>query len=234
MTGLLVSVRDAKEAEAAIAGGADLIDIKEPNAGSLGAASVETWNSIAAAVGQRRPLSVALGELVSDPVCRSAANTGGMTFAKIGLAGCDSQPDWTDRWTHAIGCCPKDVGSVAVIYADYQTANAPAPLMIVQQAIELRCKAVLFDTHSKLRGNLFQHLAPSEIEAISTEVRCEGLKVVLAGSLVGESIHRAMQLAPDFIAVRGAACRGDRREMIERDLVAELAGIVHATPTASL
>jgi uncharacterized protein (UPF0264 family) len=42
MTGLLVSVRDAAEAADALAGGADLIDVKEPNAGSLGAAGHPT------------------------------------------------------------------------------------------------------------------------------------------------------------------------------------------------
>ena len=36
MTKLLVSVRDAAEAIDALAGGADLIDVKEPLAGSLG------------------------------------------------------------------------------------------------------------------------------------------------------------------------------------------------------
>ena len=36
MTGLLVSVRSAEEAEIALAGGANLIDIKEPSRGALG------------------------------------------------------------------------------------------------------------------------------------------------------------------------------------------------------
>src|SRR4051812_47948913 len=36
---LLVSVRSAKEVEAALAGGADIIDAKEPSRGSLGAVS---------------------------------------------------------------------------------------------------------------------------------------------------------------------------------------------------
>ena len=34
MTGLLISVRDAEEARAALAGGAGLVDIKEPRRGS--------------------------------------------------------------------------------------------------------------------------------------------------------------------------------------------------------
>ena len=38
MTKLLVSVRCAEEATAALAGGADIIDVKEPRRGSLGRA----------------------------------------------------------------------------------------------------------------------------------------------------------------------------------------------------
>lgn len=63
MAGLLVSVRNAKEAMAALVGGADLIDVKEPLAGSLGAATPKTWQEIGEVVGGEKPLSAALGEL---------------------------------------------------------------------------------------------------------------------------------------------------------------------------
>ena len=72
MTGLLVSVRDAMEARAALHGGADLIDIKEPRAGSLGSAEVGTWREICEVVATAKPLSVALGELLDDAVCELA------------------------------------------------------------------------------------------------------------------------------------------------------------------
>ena len=60
---LLVSVRDAAEAAAALAGGAALIDVKEPARGSLGRADAATIAAVVAAVGGRVPVSVALGEL---------------------------------------------------------------------------------------------------------------------------------------------------------------------------
>src|SRR5256885_16611977 len=52
--GLLVSVRSAGEAEAAIAGGADLIDVKEPAYGSLGRAKDETIAAGGGRVARRR------------------------------------------------------------------------------------------------------------------------------------------------------------------------------------
>jgi len=60
---LLVSVRDAAEARAALVGGADLIDVKEPSRGSLGRAEADTIAAVAHAVGGRTPVSAALGEL---------------------------------------------------------------------------------------------------------------------------------------------------------------------------
>jgi uncharacterized protein (UPF0264 family) len=64
MTKLLVSVRSAEEAGLAIAGGADLIDVKEPLEGSLGAASPTVIDEVLDRVGGRGPVSVACGELL--------------------------------------------------------------------------------------------------------------------------------------------------------------------------
>lgn len=234
MTGLLVSVRDAEEAQAALAGGADLIDIKEPNAGSLGPASVETWQDILRVVDGRRPVSVALGELNTDPICEAGRQAEGMTFAKIGLAGCRSQESWSDRWRIAIDCLAMGVAKVAVIYVDSKAADSPEPDEILRLAISFGCHAVLFDTFSKLQGNLFDHLHATEITRLSIAARSSGLKIVLAGSLSGRSVDQAMRLAPDFIAVRGAVCAGDRRAKICIERVKQLAEVVHAKSTASV
>src|SRR5262245_28207453 len=87
---LLVSVRNAVEAQAALAGGADIVDAKEPLNGALGQVAPATLLSIAAAVAGAAPLSVALGDYDSgaiDDSLNSAATTG-VAFVKIGFAGC--------------------------------------------------------------------------------------------------------------------------------------------------
>ena len=53
MTGLLVSVRNALEAEFAARGGANIIDVKEPARGPLGCADAQTLRNICDAIGQR-------------------------------------------------------------------------------------------------------------------------------------------------------------------------------------
>ena len=51
---LLVSVTSAAEASAALAGGADVIDAKDPRRGALGAVSPQTLRAILAAVDDAR------------------------------------------------------------------------------------------------------------------------------------------------------------------------------------
>ena len=233
MTGLLVSVRDSAEAQAALNGGADVIDIKEPRAGSLGPAEVETWRKIVDVVGADKPLSVALGELQDDGVCGLARQAAGMRFAKIGLSGCHDESDWNKRWRKAIDCLPNDVASVAVIYADYPLARSPVPAAVLQHAIQFGCAAILFDTHTKTQGHLFDHLGERELLPLFRDAKQVGLKLVIGGSLRGELIHRALELEPDYIAVRGAVCHGDRRGMVDQALIESLAEIIHTdSPTS--
>ena len=65
---LLVSVRNEIEAVAAVAGGADIIDAKEPLAGALGAVSSEVLRAIVAATAIQSPHSANC----DDAGCRGA------------------------------------------------------------------------------------------------------------------------------------------------------------------
>src|SRR5438093_1282545 len=87
---LLVSVADASEGRAALLGGADVIDAKDPRQGALGAVRPEVLRELRAAVGAARPLSAALGDagppLLVECRARAAARLGA-TFVKVGFRG---------------------------------------------------------------------------------------------------------------------------------------------------
>ena len=68
MAGLLVSVRSVAEAEIALAGGAAIIDVKEPSRGALGRADDTIIADIVRSVAGRAPVSAALGELIDTTV----------------------------------------------------------------------------------------------------------------------------------------------------------------------
>src|SRR5262245_56964413 len=98
---LLVSVRNTNEAEAGLAGGCDVIDIKEPALGAMGMADPAT---IAAVVSRVRvlkssvPVSVALGEAAEwgqeRPLPQLPKQT---TYLKLGTAGLQSDVPWERR-----------------------------------------------------------------------------------------------------------------------------------------
>jgi hypothetical protein len=229
--GLLVSVRSAAEALAALAGGADVIDVKEPNQGSLGAADDETISAIVRAVKGRAPLSAAMGELIDwidspngDSIRRLVD---GVSLFKLGLARCATLHDWQARWSHTIETMTstspnRNSQAVAVVYADWQAAQSPAPQDVLDAAIRARCPALLVDTWDKSSGALFDHWAADELQRFITQVRSRDIAVVLAGSLIGPSISTAARLAPDLVAVRTAACDAGRSGTVSQKKVREL------------
>lgn len=233
MTQLLVSVRSAEEAHTALAAGVDLIDVKEPARGSLGAASPHVVAEVVRAVAGRVPVSAALGELIEpagrgDARERAAALDAGVRFAKLGLAGCALLPDWPTRWAEALAALPAGVGSVAVVYADGRAANSPPPELVLVEARRLGCRGVLVDTFDKRGGGLFEHWPAPRLRRFVEEARRHGLLAVLAGSLDRDAVRWAVPLRPDYVAVRGAACRGLREGHLDAERTAELAALVAA------
>jgi uncharacterized protein (UPF0264 family) len=225
---LLVSVRSVAEAETAFAGRASLIDIKEPRFGSLGRATPATLRAVAGRMAGRCPISAALGELRESPVPPEVA---GLAFAKWGLSGCGRQTNWRRDLARAgrqvrevnPGCRP-----VAVAYADWQRAQAPAPRHVWDFAREHGWDVILLDTWDKDGSTLLDWVPLAELARLRERSLGAGIRVALAGSLGPEQVQTLLPLCPDWFAVRGAVCRGGRREGVihgpaVRQLVALLA-----------
>lgn len=230
MTGLLVSVRSAAEARLAQLGGADLIDVKEPSFGSLGASTPKVWSEVAAAVGNACSLSAALGELV-DFAPISFVGLQGFRFAKLGLAGCGQINDWVERWQAALAELPDWIAPVAVAYADYRTCGSPAPDEVLRVGQRLGCKAILIDTYDKQRGDLFDAMPLAQLRDLFEQAERLSLTTVVAGSLCKDRLDDALGLQPDYIAVRGAVCRGTREGELDASLVRDwISSIQRFTP----
>lgn len=237
MTRLLVSVRNAQEAHIAIAEGVDLIDVKEPSRGALGAADAATLSAIARCVAGRVPLSAALGELLEN-VSLPPRLASQLRYAKFGLAGCARHADWRTRWQRSIADLPAGVSAVAVAYADRAAADAPDVADVLASARAVGCSAMLFDTFEKSNGSLVDHLGLLQLARLIAESREAGLLAVVAGGLGTDEIRQVLPLAPDYVAVRGAACRGDRSGRLDARRVSRLVELVrqnvhdaHRTPT---
>src|SRR5262249_40810967 len=89
MTLFLASVRDNAEAETALLAHADIIDLKEPANGALGALDCAITRPMVSFVGGRVPVSTTVGDLpmqpevIRDAVLEKAAC--GVDFVKFGL-----------------------------------------------------------------------------------------------------------------------------------------------------
>ncbi|MFH5805529.1 (5-formylfuran-3-yl)methyl phosphate synthase [Alienimonas sp. DA493] len=229
MAQLLVSVRDAAEARAALAGGADVIDVKEPARGSLGRADEAVWDEVAALCAadgdsSRAAVSVALGEAAERPsLLETPLIPAGVRWAKLGLAGLlppDAPPvrnpqwvwDWLDaRFQYeAIAAERRTFQWVAVAYADHAACDAPAPEAVLAEAAPAGCVALLVDTFHKDGRGLFDHLSDERLTELGEQARRRGLTFALAGSLTIEDVPRALACGAEIVAVRGAACDGDR------------------------
>ena len=219
MTRLLVSVRNAEEALAALEGGADLIDVKEPLHGSLGRASAGVLRNIAQAVGQRSPLSAALGELGQPLDAATMAALKDYHYAKIGLAQAASRVAWRSEWADAVQQLPASVQPVAVVYADGPHCGAPPVEEVLAEAIKHSCAAVLLDTFEKNGNCLFDHWRVEQVAQFVDFARKRKLLSVLAGALNAETMRLAASLNPEFIAVRSAVCEGPRSSPIRVQLV---------------
>ncbi len=218
-TKLLVSVRSVHEARAALAGGAALVDLKEPDRGALGAVDAETIEAVLDAVNEQVPVSAALGELVDDlPPAISAR----LAYAKLGLARAARLADWQARWRAALQNFPATVAPVAVAYADWRLAQAPPPVAVLEAAKSTRCAALLVDTYDKSAGDLLTHLPISELDPLLARARARGLRVVLGGSLDAASLPQVLELAPDYLAVRTAVCEAGRNSPLVAERVARL------------
>src|SRR5262245_38153018 len=99
MVELLVSVRSVEEAQAALEGGASIIDVKEPSAGSLGRASFKTITGVVRQVARRVPVSAALGELGESGEGSDGLAFLRLDYAKWGLAG--SRASWRETLVSA-------------------------------------------------------------------------------------------------------------------------------------
>ena len=129
---ILVSVNSGKEAKLADQAGASWIDLKDPTAGPLGAATPETQQLVLDAL-QSSPAkrSLACGDLAQWLLLPCPpAPLAGFHFAKMGLShltsiACSRQePDgWRSVWYRWAGFLPAGCQPVVVSYADWETCG---------------------------------------------------------------------------------------------------------------
>jgi uncharacterized protein (UPF0264 family) len=234
---LLVSSSDEKEALEAIAGGVDIIDVKNPKEGALGASFPWTIKRIREIAPEGVEVSCTIGDLPNLPGSVSLAVLGaaatGVNYVKVGLGGVKTREDAVFLLRNAVRAA-KDYDSsikvAATAYADAARVGSVNPLLIPEIAAEANADVAMVDTAVKDGNNLFTFMMNNQLRQLVREAHDRGLLAALAGSLRKEQIPRVRELEADIVGLRGAACtNGDRvNGRITRETVRELAIIVRS------
>ena len=213
---LLVSVMDADEARAAATAGADLVDVKNPGEGSLGAPVPAVIAAVRAAVPVALPVSAAIGDMPNLPGTAALAALGaarsGATFVKVGLWGTTSEPDAVALLRAVREAVPGAV-LVAAAYADaVRVPHAPlAPELLPRVAHAAGVDVCLLDTAIKDGRGLLEWLSPDALTRLVADAHAAGLEVALAGALRAEELPVIRDTGADVAGVRSAACHEGRR-----------------------
>jgi uncharacterized protein (UPF0264 family) len=204
----LASVRSEDEARLALAGGADIIDCKEPAAGALGALPHHVVADIRRALPAYVPVSATVGDLPCEPAAlcdaaREMANTR-VDYVKVGIfSGGDARAAIA-----ALGRLDLQASRlVAVLFAD----DAPN-LALIEDLAAARFAGVLLDTAHKDSGSILDHMTPPQLAQFVAAARARGLFAGIAGSLRLEHVASLRALTPDIMGFRGALCAGSQRK----------------------
>jgi len=228
---LLVSPIDVEEAKEAIAGGADIIDVKNPKEGSLGANFPWMIKAIREVTPKDLLVSATVGDVPYKPGTISLAAVGaaisGADYIKVGLYGVKNYYQAVELMKNVVKAV-KDIDEdkivVAAGYADAYRVGAVEPLIIPKIARDAGCDVAMLDTAIKDGKTLFDFQSKEILKEFVDEAHDYGLKCALAGSIKKEHIPILKEIGTDIVGVRGAVCKGGDRNngRIDRELVREL------------
>jgi (5-formylfuran-3-yl)methyl phosphate synthase len=224
-----------EEAQEAIAGGADIIDIKNPAEGALGANYPWVIRSIQQITPKNLKVSCTLGEVGNFPGSVSLAAYGAASlcvdYIKVGLHGIktvDEAVFLLQNVSRAAKECNPKIKVAVAGYADAEKIDAINPLLVPEIAHKSKVDVAMLDTLVKDGKNLFDHLTLRQLKEFVDLAHRFGLEAALAGSLRKQDLHKVYGLGADIVGLRGAACTNSNRVtgQITRELVAELARVV--------
>lgn len=233
LTSLLVSVKDLSEALVALKGGADILDVKNPAEGSLGAGFPWVIAQIKSA-SRPIPVSAAIGDFPDLPGSAALAAFGalkaGADIVKIGLKGpkdLDSASYLVKQVVKSVKGAKNSAKVVVCAYGDHLRARTIDPALVPRLAGEAGADVAMIDTAVKDGRALTDFLSMSDLEEFIEDAHSRGLWSALAGSLGFEEVRALKKLNPEVIGVRGAVCEGqDRRGTLSLELVRRLKRIL--------
>lgn len=226
---LLVSPSSIEEAKFCL--DADIIDVKRPAEGSLGANFPWVIREIKKMAGNT-PVSAAIGDYAPLPGNASLAAYGaacaGADFIKIGMMFADKAlaAEVIKGVVRAVKEPFPEKTVVIAGYSDYARLGVLSPFDLAPLAAEGGADFAMIDTGKKDGKSTFEFMDAETLQRFTDGNRKLGLGTALAGSLKFEDIPVLKTIDPEIIGVRGMVCGGDRTTMVKEELVRKAISMV--------
>jgi (5-formylfuran-3-yl)methyl phosphate synthase len=237
MMRLMISVVSTDEARQAFQCGAEILDIKNPAEGSLGAQSPGLIREISRLFSTEAEISAAIGDMPNLPGTAALAALGaaacGADYVKVGLFGARSEPDAVTLLREVQrAVLESHTVVIAALYADYQRAGTLNPECLPHIAAEAGVHGCLLDTAIKDGRSLFDFLDPHVLRLLAQQAHAAGLSFGLAGALREQDLSLAHDVGADVVGLRTAACRNNQRNgpleaMRVKKLCEQISGFTH-------
>ncbi|NPT34031.1 (5-formylfuran-3-yl)methyl phosphate synthase [Paraburkholderia xenovorans] len=224
MTALLASVRSDEEAFDAAQAGAELIDLKEPNAGALGGLSIGDITQIARRLRAHypvKPISATIGDVPADALDEITTRVievsdAGIDYVKVGVT-----PGPAARR------CLEQLANLPAAVVPVLLCDGGMDGELVAYAATLGFVGVMFDTAGKDGSTLFDHVNSDTLAHWLRITRERGAMSGIAGSLGWAQFEQIRALAPDVAGFRTALCVDGRRSRLDPQRVAQWAAALH-------
>ena len=204
MSKFLASVKNKSEAEMVYAAGVDIIDLKDPARGALGALPISEIKTIAGRMKSRTTISATIGDLPADPgIVLPVVETimkSGVNIIKIGFFPGKQHALATALARHA---CKQKL--VAVLFADQKP-----DIRLLKTLSTSHFYGVMLDTAEKNGKGLLGYMTITEVEKFIRLSHQLHLRCGLAGQLRQADIPALLSLQPDYLGFRSALCAGNR------------------------
>lgn len=208
MTKWLASVQSRQEAAALLPCLPDILDMKQPSSGALGALPVTLVSEIVELIRGRCLTSATVGDLpmqaeVIGPALQAMSQSR-VDYLKIGLFADDRRELCLQQLQPYLSELPVPV--IAVLFADQ-----PQEMDLLDQIQQVGFAGVMVDTAAKDGRSLMQHWDKSRLETFVSRAKALSLLCGLAGALRIEDIDMLKRLSADYLGFRSALCPARQR-----------------------
>lgn len=223
MTGFLASISSLEEAQLVRSQGADVIDLKDPARGALGALDEDSVRAIVSLLDNNVMLSATVGDLPAYAAELETAvinmHACGVDIVKVGVFDETISPfvlSVLERLTD------RGISIVLVFFAELYP-----PDLNYQRLRRGGITGVMLDTSEKANGNLRDKLDDGTLTEFVRKAERAGLVTGLAGSLTREDIPPLLRISPDYLGFRGALCKQHQRTLrIDAAKVADIRKLI--------